>query len=807
MKDIVGHPHFIFSVENPIYPPTITPPSHEQAMQWLKAQGEDATEALGHYGAPERSIIVKNPKNVVGLQQLAQDTGQESVIHSKDGKHEMRYLNGPHRGKTVHGQGTEVFGEAPPDMFTTVKDAQGDPVHFRHNFDFGTLTKSEGDEERGFCTMFLFDGVDKPDILHVTHKYFDKSYKDEDAILEVLKKWFKEKPFKEFTEKFDKEEWFGKDNDVRVLCPESNKKFLPDLKDKLDQLIPDKWPEYKPHTAVSSNVECIDFPVTDYVLVKNGKVIWSTNSKLYKSEILLKAPIPHSNYDIEDAKSEGLPDLMNNDELRHTKTVKLPNGLEYRKFKNKNALTHQDRTVHALYHPQDNSEPVAYMETAHEQTEENPKGYHPHAVTWSEVQPMHRGKGLGRQLYLATLLHGTGQLTSDAMVSPEAHKMWQSFKSYPGLGGKISYYPQKNELQAPTANLKLANKALERHHVFIRDKSKLNLDQMFPFVNYGSLAASDHTEDWLIKAVDDKAWNRIIKAHNKGVREDVVDSSGHIGYFNTTHPEYQSHVLDSDKKRKTLPSRGMGVVPKMIHEVPGVGGDTNQKFMAKPYHAPLERWAKSWTKHPIKGWATLTTKKLFDAAKVPELAEDISAHVHKGVPIIVSKFHPNATESYGSDEPFAPKDTAKILLMDFLTNNQDRHAGNIMRLDHQPLAIDHERNFQYFDKAPGSDPNVSPWNALRNSGFAYKNSKLPDQIPTFGDDLVDWWGNSRHNIKKELQRNLKFIKDPAIKRHIEDNFNARWDWVNDKMGSDPSLLFDKSTMPVERIPYAKGKKQ
>jgi hypothetical protein len=139
-------------------------------------------------------------------------------------------------------------------------------------------------EDSGYCTMFLFEGCSKPDIMHVTHKYFGKAFKDEKAIVEVLEKYFKENPFKEFSDLFDKEEMFGVNNDVRVLRPASNKKFLPDFKDELDKITPDKFPEYKPHVTVSANVDKVDYPIVDYVLAKGGKVLWSAKGELYKAE-------------------------------------------------------------------------------------------------------------------------------------------------------------------------------------------------------------------------------------------------------------------------------------------------------------------------------------------------------------------------------------------------------------------------------------------------------------------------------------------------------------------------------------------
>lgn len=532
------------------------------------------------------------------------------------------------------------------------------------------------------------------------------------------------------------------------------------------------------------------------------------------SSFLHKAPLPYTGYDLEEQKEQGLPDLMNSDELMHIKTVKLPNGLEYRQFRaRKEPLTYSKR-VHAIYAPGEDWEPLAYLETQHAPDETAPGGYHKHSVNWAEVQPQHRGKGLGRQVYLAALVHGPGHITSDERVSPEAHKMWESFKTYPGLGGKISKYPKGNELLFRPG---LVDKYSERHHVFVRDPSKLDHEKMFPRVNLHSLAASEKEDD-ILKAVDKSAWNRILKGHNKGVREDVVDSAGHIAYFKNSHKEYLDSVLNHPEVKTAEPNnRDAGVSPKMIHrirhEIPKYGPEgeiPEPTYMAKPYHSNLERWATTWQKHPIKGWASLTTRKLFEAAKLSDLCEDISAHTHNGVPLVISKFHPQAEEAYHSEEPFIPHEVAKITIMDFLTNNQDRHAGNIMRVGHSPLAIDHERNFQYFKAKSGDRPNVSPYYAFDNSGFRWKNNNLPNQIARtkpIQQNLIDWWADSRHNIKKEMQKNLKFIKDPAVKKHVEDNFNQRWEWVNKHMDSGkPHLMFNHETDGVKNIPFPKPKK-
>lgn len=150
-------------------------------------------------------------------------------------------------------------------------------------------------EDHGLCSMFLFEGVDHPDILHVTHQYFGKTFNDAKAIIEILEKYFKENPFKSFTVNFDNEDFFGADQDIRVLRPskEDKIKFLLDLKSQLDDLYKDKFPDYKPHVTVSANVEKCHIPITRYALVKGGDILWSTDSNdLNKSESLDKVELP-----------------------------------------------------------------------------------------------------------------------------------------------------------------------------------------------------------------------------------------------------------------------------------------------------------------------------------------------------------------------------------------------------------------------------------------------------------------------------------------------------------------------------------
>jgi 2'-5' RNA ligase len=148
-KKIQG-PHFLFSADNPMHPhKNELKLPHEKVLHHLKGAGYDAHEVSGHYGAPERSIVVYGvtPKHAEHLHGMASKLGQDSSIYSTGQKHEMRFHHGEggQPKKSVFGEGTVWHNEKPGDFYTTLPGGQH---HFTHNFNFDTddssgLGKSE----------------------------------------------------------------------------------------------------------------------------------------------------------------------------------------------------------------------------------------------------------------------------------------------------------------------------------------------------------------------------------------------------------------------------------------------------------------------------------------------------------------------------------------------------------------------------------------------------------------------------------------------------------------------------------------
>lgn len=133
-KDKIAGPHFLFSADNPLHPhkDELKMP-HEHVLQHLQGAGYDAHEVQGHYGAPERSIVVYGvtPGQAEKLHGMASRMGQDSSIYSTGEEHEMRFHHGESAGKKMTGKGTVWHKEKPGDFYTTLPGGQH---HFTHNF-------------------------------------------------------------------------------------------------------------------------------------------------------------------------------------------------------------------------------------------------------------------------------------------------------------------------------------------------------------------------------------------------------------------------------------------------------------------------------------------------------------------------------------------------------------------------------------------------------------------------------------------------------------------------------------------------
>ena len=187
-------------------------------------------------------------------------------------------------------------------------------------------------------------------------------------------------------------------------------------------------------------------------MAKAGELNWS--------ELLYKAPMPIKGYDAND-----VPDTKGLEGLKPLQTQKLRNGLEYR------SLQGYKSNIHVLYHPE-KKEILSVLKTTteHDDTDSGDKVKHDNAVFESKVNPKYKGKGLGKQLYMATMLHH-GPLSSDISLSQKAHDAWKSFRSNPHLKVKLSPYNEDSPFS--------------RHTARIKDSESFDHDLAFPDVDFG----------------------------------------------------------------------------------------------------------------------------------------------------------------------------------------------------------------------------------------------------------------------------------------------------------------------------------
>ena len=122
----------ILTAENPSneHTPEKNPALMAQLEAQLTSEGVQHYEVAGHYGRPEKSLILfgVNPKKAL---EIGRQYGQESVL-TKDG---LIYQNGSRNPSTGE---IDTYPNAPEDFYTTVTFPDGGKVHFTVGIDFDT---------------------------------------------------------------------------------------------------------------------------------------------------------------------------------------------------------------------------------------------------------------------------------------------------------------------------------------------------------------------------------------------------------------------------------------------------------------------------------------------------------------------------------------------------------------------------------------------------------------------------------------------------------------------------------------------
>jgi len=238
-------------------------------------------------------------------------------------------------------------------------------------------------------------------------------------------------------------------------------------------------------------------------------------------------------------------------------------------------------------------------------------------------------------------------------------------------------------------------------------------------------------------------------------------------------------------------------------------------YMTKPYHRDPEDWDSLRSPMHLMGWASLTNHNLYNSANIGHLCEDVQTHIHKGIPLLVHPFNKKARPLFTgslSSPPLSEKKSPskksvlalqQIAVMDYLTHNVDRHSGNlmIMKETDTPMAIDHERSFQYSAPSDGRSPSDCLNNLLRHIVRFYGDDRVRKHF-TSGSNLNPlrhWWNTNKDNLIEEFNKNIAHIKIPSAKKHITDNFMMRLGKMDNwaKNHSDKNLFSLHEESPQE----------
>lgn len=319
---------------------------------------------------------------------------------------------------------------------------------------------------------------------------------------------------------------------------------------------------------------------------------------------------------------------------------------------------------------------------------------------------------------------------------------------------------------------------------------------------------------------------------------DTVDHTqqleAHPRTMNTRADRYRNSIADNAPMVSRLPKELDGVSPKLSFHIPIADqmpkGDS---VIVKPYHESIDPRASYWQKHLTQGWAEMTNQNLWHAADMGHMHQRVHIAEHnmgpgyEKEPVVVIHTHPEAKE-IGEMHPAdydeqMHEDGARIAAMDFLTNNIDRHAGNLMYLpanatndDGTPvksrlIGIDHGRSLQYqashkgipetYDDSFMGEVHVPDEYRDAENAKGKKEDTVLKYLDSYGmmalDDagknrmpsiaspdgfiphIAEWWPEVRHKVMASMTDSLNAIRDPKLREHIMKNFQIRAEKLDD----------------------------
>lgn len=378
---------------------------------------------------------------------------------------------------------------------------------------------------------------------------------------------------------------------------------------------------------------------------------------------------------------------------------------------------------------------------------------------------------------------------------------------------------------------------LENKRICLKDR---NASVTMALGNYMAKSGREWLSRRLAKAIHQPDFKSVVKASAHEGRE-LVDHAPDL----TAHPPehhidstvYRQHVLESPKvlRRTSAGKASEGITKKLMYAIPDdhpTHGGTS--FMVKPYHEAMHPKLKAWSAHPHQGWAEMTNQALYHAAGIGNIHQRVHVAEHNMGPglekepalvVHMEKGWDHLEPGAGMQPvPRTRADARKIAVMDFLSNNLDRHWGNLLykqdggmknvrdengqlSLKSFPsttssvLAIDHGRSFQYVNSHESKwAPRAKQPKRLADKFSDYVNRSavssvdrlVPRATPGSTDfdrqrqtmrnygPIFEWWGDVSPKVRAEFDKRLGQIRDPKVRAHLKRNFETRANWLDER---------------------------
>lgn len=325
------------------------------------------------------------------------------------------------------------------------------------------------------------------------------------------------------------------------------------------------------------------------------------------------------------------------------------------------------------------------------------------------------------------------------------------------------------------------------HFLLTYDKLPRKLLGMKPST-YGEFPTETGGDEWEHLSNNAKTWHKRLRkmatvatdieklAARYNPTTDGEAPVNHVPHM-TAHPKslnnevklYNEHVAGGNKPYFAS-SLSEGMDAKLVYEHKTEGGP--KRFIVKAYHDPGESAINEL--NLSKGWKEMTHQALYHAGGIGDLHQKVHVvnHDYNGtkIPSVVIHVDHDSEDMMRLEPAVAyknvPEQRKKIHLMDFLTDNQDRHLNNLRYNPEKRrlVAIDHGDTFNYRYTDPffnylGDDYDLKTHDALREHG-AY-------------DNTLKWWAKNSDNIKSEFARHVALIKHPELRQRTYDSFMKR----------------------------------